>query len=242
MKPRTHKQDTRVIVYDADLIEHPGTELFDPESWEQSGSLVGRAEGRGSALLLETSFGPAVLRRYLRGGWPARISRDRYLFTGFGRSRPLAEFNILLTLSGMGLPVPHPLAAQCVRDGLFYTGSLMTRRIPDVVPLAELLGRSEAGADLWRACGACIRRFHDRGLVHADLNARNILVQDPETVYLIDFDRARIRKGAQRSFEANLKRLRRSLDKLWPGGQRQSLEKCWLSLMQGYRVHSEVLV
>ena len=242
MKPQTHKQDSQVIVYDADCIEQPGTQLFDAESWEKSGSLVGLAEGRGSALLLETSFGPAVLRRYLRGGQAARFSRDRYFFTGFERSRPLQEFNVLVTLQSMGLPVPHPLAAQCVRDGLFYTGSLLTRRIPDVVPLADLLGREEAGPELWRATGACIRRFHEQGVVHADLNARNILVRGLETVYLIDFDRASVKKDAHRSFEANLRRLRRSLEKLWPGGERQNLEKCWSTLMQGYRVHPEVFL
>jgi len=240
VKPRTHKQNTQVIVYDADCIEQPGTELFDAESWEQSGSLVGLAEGRGSALLLETSFGLAVLRRYLRGGQAARFSRDHYFFTGFERSRPLLEFNILVSLQSLGLPAPHPLAAQCVRDGLFYSGSLLTRRIPDVVPLADLLGCEEAGAELWRAIGACIRRFHEQGVVHADLNARNILVRGHETVYLIDFDRARIEKDAHRSFEANLRRLRRSLEKLWPGGERQNLEECWSALMQGYRVQPEV--
>ena len=115
--------------------------LFDAESWEQSGGLVGLAEGRGSALLLETSFGPAVLRRYLRGGQAARFSRDRYFFTGFEHSRPLLEFNILATLQPLGLAGRLiRLHAQCIRDGLFYTGSLLTRRIPDVVPLAEPVG------------------------------------------------------------------------------------------------------
>ena len=209
--------------------------MFNAESWQQNGGLVGLAEGRGSALLLETAYGPAVLRRYLRGGWAARFSRDRYLFTGFERSRPVAEFRLLATLWSQGLPVPQPLAAQCVRHGIFYTGSLMTRRILDVVPLADLLASDEAGCELWRATGACIRRFHERGVVHADLNARNILVGHPAAVYLIDFDRARISKGAQRSFGANLGRLRRSLDKLWPGSKADQLESDWSCLLEGYR-------
>ncbi len=242
MKPRTHKQDSQVIVYDADSIKQLDTQLFDADSWEQSGGLVGLAEGRGSALLLETAFGPAVLRRYLRGGWAARFSRDRYLFTGFERSRPLAEFRLLAMLRAQDLPVPHPLAAQCMRNGIFYTGSLMTKRIPDVVPLADLLGSVEAGCELWRATGACIRRFHQQGVVHADLNARNIMVRDSAAVYLIDFDRARISKGAHRSFEANLRRLRRSLDKLWPGSKKDQLESCWSCLLEGYREQPEAVV
>jgi len=234
VKPRTHKKDSRVIVYDADCIEQAGPQLFDPDFWQRKGVVVGVAEGRGSALLLDTDFGPAVLRQCLRGGWPARISRKHYFFTGFDRSRPLAEFNMLARLRVLGLPVPHPLAAQCVRAGFLYSGSLLTRRIMDVVPLADLLGSTDAGPELWRETGACIRRFHDQGVVHADLNARNILIRDNESVYLIDFDRAKVQKGAQGSFKSNLSRLRRSLDKLWPASAPDRLDACWARLLEAY--------
>jgi 3-deoxy-D-manno-octulosonic acid kinase len=234
MKPRTQKKDSSVIVYDADCIEQAGPPLFDADAWQRNGSVVGVAEGRGSTLLLDTDFGPAVLRQCLRGGWPARISRKHYLFTGFQRSRPLAEFSILARLQALGLPAPHPLAAQCVRAGIFYTGSLLTRRIMDTVPLADLLGSTDPGFELWRATGACIRRFHEEGVVHADLNARNILIRDHAAVYLIDFDRAKIRKGARASFAGNIRRLKRSLDKLWPSGDSGRLQACWASLLEAY--------
>ena len=138
MKLSTHKQDSRVIVYDADLIQQPGAHLFVAETWERSGCVVGQAPGRSSALFLETSFGPAVLRHYLRGGWAAYLSRNRYVYTGLERSRPIAEFQMLDRLHKAGLPVPRPLAAQCAREGLFYSGDLMTRRLLDVIPLADL--------------------------------------------------------------------------------------------------------
>lgn len=224
------------------------SQLFDEEAWKRSGSLVGVAEGRGSALLLETSFGPAVLRRYLRGGWAARFSRDRYIFTGYQRSRPVAEFNILVRLQELGLPVPHPLAAQCHRVGWLYTGSLITRRIENVVPLADLLGADPQGADLqgigsagdeqWSAVGKCIRNFHEHGVVHADLNARNILIRGTDDVYLIDFDRARIVNTGRGLFESNLRRLRRSLDKLWPKGQEDKFQQLWACLLKAYRAES----
>ena len=67
--------------------------------------------------------------------------------------------------------------------------------------------------DAWAAIGRCIRRFHDYGLCHADLNAHNILLRGDREVFLIDFDRcARRQPGMWR--DANLARLRRSLDKL----------------------------
>ena len=186
MNPRAHKLNSQIIVYDADSIARVNTRLFDEEAWKHSGKLVGTAEGRGTALFLETDFGPVVLRRYLRGGWAARFSQDRYLFTGFQRSRPVVEFNILLKLWSMDLPVPQPLAAQCVRSGLFYTGSLMTRRIENVVPFAELIMREPGKHKLWSAVGHCIRNFHKNGVVHADLNARNILIDDEDRVYPSD--------------------------------------------------------
>jgi 3-deoxy-D-manno-octulosonic acid kinase len=234
VKARTHKQDSLLIVYDADCIQHPGTQLFDPEYWRCQDAVAGEAEGRGRALLLETGFAPAVLRQYLRGGWAARVSQDRYVFAGFDRARPVMEFNMLKNLSAAGLPVPEPLAAMCRREGAFYTGWLMTRRIMGVSPLADLARKRWDDPSLWRATGACIRGFHDFGLVHADLNARNILVGEGDCVYLIDFDRARLREGDFRAYLANLRRLQRSLEKLWPDTIPDRLEQCWRSLLEGY--------
>jgi len=230
----THKQDSLVIVYDADCIRQPGVHLFDPEYWRREGGLVGEAEGRGSAHFLETAFAPAVLRKYLRGGQAARFSKDRYLFTGFERSRPVAEFRMLEKLAGDGLPVSEPLAALCSRQGLFYTGWLMTRRIMDALPLADRLGAPGDESSLWGGVGSTIRQFHDHGVVHADLNARNILTGPENRIYLIDFDRARIRPGDKRAFQANLRRLRRSLIKLWPDSSEAGLEDCWTKLLEGY--------
>ena len=230
----THKQDSLLIVYDADQIRHPGEHLFEPEHWRGQGAVVGEAPGRGTALLLETEFGPAVLRQYLRGGWAARVSRDRYHFSGFDRSRPVQEFRILEELLAIGLPVPEPLAAMCLRDGSLYTAWLLMRRIMNVTPLADLIeGRSDDPV-LWRTTGAEICRFHQAGVIHADLNARNILVGEGDHIHLIDFDRARLRKGDSSAFRSNLKRLHRSLQKVWPRPFRGRLEACWTQLLEGY--------
>lgn len=226
-----HKQDSSIIVYDADLIQQPGTHLFAADDWERSGSIVGQAPGRGNALFLESGFGPAVLRRYLRGGWAAQLSREHYLYTGFERSRPVVEFYLLARLFEQGLPVPRPLAALCARKGFYYSGDLITRRLLNVVPLADLTGSRQNDREMWHATGACIRTFHNHGVVHADLNARNILIGRENSVYLIDFDRARIRAGAGRLFEANLNRLQRSLQKFLSSRQ---VEQGWHYFQRGY--------
>ena len=234
MKIRSHRQESLAIVYDADRVQQPAPALFDPEHWKRQGGLAGLAIGRGSALLLETEFGPAVLRQYLRGGWPARLSRDRYFFTGYDRSRPLAEFRMLAALRELGLPVPEPLAALCQRRGLLYRGWLLMQRILQAQPLADLLGSCSRDTARWRQVGAVIRDFHDAGVVHADLNARNILVAEDDSIYLVDFDRARLSVGDAGAFRGNLERLKRSLDKLWPLAKDDGLAECWGELLSGY--------
>jgi len=235
VKSGTYRQDSLLIVYDAEQVQHPREDLFDPGYWKKRGCVTGEAVGRGSAWFVDAPFGAAVLRRYLRGGMVARISRDRYLFTGWRRSRPVAEFHVLARLASAGLPVPAPLAAAVRRRGLVYTGALITRRIPDARPLADLLPGSAQDDGLWRRVGACVRRFHDAGLIHADLNARNILVDEDGSVFLIDFDRSRIRHGAARRFRRNLMRLHRSLVKLWPAEQtKDRLAASWAELERGY--------
>jgi len=235
VKIRSYKQDSTAIVYDADRIHQPDPQLFDPDYWQGRGCVVGRAVGRGSALLLETPFGPAVLRQYLRGGWPARFSRERYLFTGLERSRPLAEFNMLASLATRDLPAPAPLAALCQRQGLFYRGWLLMERILHVQALADLIRERSNSPALWRGVGATIARFHLAGVVHADLNARNILVGRDDAVHLVDFDRARFAGSNAAACRANLQRLRRSLEKVWPEAERARLEPCWAELQRGYQ-------
>ena len=208
--------------------------LFDESWWRGQGLVRGEAVGRGTALFLDTPFGEAVLRRYLRGGIPGRLVRDRYLYTGRERTRPVAEFRLLARLHEAGLPVPAPLAAMVSRAGLTYTGSLLMARIPDAVPAADRLSEFAGQADAWARIGACIRRFHRHDVVHADLNARNILVDGAGRVFLIDFDRARVAPGADRAFAGNLNRLRRSLEKLWPTSSWDRLDVCWSNLEAGY--------
>lgn len=234
MKVETIFKSNCAIVYDGDSITEPEAQWFDPDHWAGLGLLRGSAPGRGAALFLDTPAGAAVLRRFARGGWAAHLSKDRYIFTGFGRSRPFREFRLLASMEQQGLPVPHPLAAICCRHGLLSQGALLTRRIPDVSSLADYL--PDGPDDLvWRAIGACIARFHRAGIRHPDLNARNILLQDRgRQIYLLDFDRGQEGRPGAVDGRPNLARLRRSLTKLWPPSGSSVLEERWASLLEGY--------
>jgi 3-deoxy-D-manno-octulosonic acid kinase len=75
-----------------------------------------------------------------------------------------------------------------------------------------LLQQGRLARRTWQDVGSCIRRFHDAGYCHADLNSRNILVDAAQKIWLLDWDRGRRqRSGAWR--EANLGRLQRDLEK-----------------------------
>ncbi|MGH8640566.1 MAG: lipopolysaccharide kinase InaA family protein, partial [Burkholderiales bacterium] len=92
----------------------------------------------------------------------------------------------------------------------------------------------------WRAVGRCIRRFHDRGVYHADLTANNILIDGAERISLIDLDRGGLRTpGPWRA--ANLSRLKRSLLKICrelPADRFGPAD--WTALQEAYGSGSEV--
>jgi 3-deoxy-D-manno-octulosonic acid kinase len=191
----------------------PTVPWFEPRFWIARGAVVGEFAGRGAPVLFEHEGRRFVLRHYRRGGLIARISDDRYVWTGESRTRSVHELQLLLRLHAAGLPVPRPVAARYERDGMVYRGDLITEYLTDTQTLAQRLDAGELGLSVWAAIGRCLRRFHDFGLCHVDLNAHNILLRGEDAVFLIDFDRCTRRKPGLWA-DANLARLRRSLDKL----------------------------
>jgi 3-deoxy-D-manno-octulosonic acid kinase len=238
MKPAIQIKKSMAIVYDASLMDAPGADYFSVDFWDSQQALVGEATGRGSAWFIDSPVGPVVLRQYLRGGWVAAFNRQSYFFTLVLRSRPLREFRLLSALYELGLPVPRPIAALCEHHGFISTGKIITARILSAQTLADTLpGKtrsSDVGDDLWGSVGKCIRRFHDAGVWHADLNARNILLDAESQVFLIDFDRARFRPGTTVKGEGNLSRLKRSLAKFWPAEDQDAMRPAWMQLKAGY--------
>ena len=239
MKSVVHMQKSLAVVYDASLLDAPGVEFFSTDFWKSRQALIGEAVGRGSAWFIDAPFGPVVLRQYLRGGWVAKFSRNRYFFATVSRSRPFREYHLLAALYEQGLPVPRPVAALCEHRGIRSTGALMTARISSAQTLADLLpgfsGVRETDTEFWESIGRCIRRFHDAGVWHADLNARNILLDAAQQVFLIDFDRARFTPGKAVNGKGNLDRFKRSLAKFWPTGELPALQSAWVQVMAGYR-------
>lgn len=209
--PRSFSDDQQFALVAEPFAETFRFAWFDADHWAREASLVGSG-GRGAAWFIDSALGQWVLRHYRRGGLPGRwLTRD-YLYLGHERARSISEFRLLLNMAAQGLPVPRPVAAYCRRRGLLYQAALIIERIADAQSLTELKDPDQR--HWWRAAGRCIRRFHDKGVYHADLNTDNILIApDSGTVYLIDFDRGRYHQDRRAEApwkQANLARLKRS--------------------------------
>jgi 3-deoxy-D-manno-octulosonic acid kinase len=231
------KTETGAILYDRAVINHLSDASFSPEGWQRADPVTGslRSAGRGNTTIVGDGDAEFVLRHYRRGGLPGRVNRDRYLWLGDERVRSFDEFRLLATLTGMGLPVPRPAAARyCRVAGFFYTADLLTVRLPGIRTLSDRLIERAAGRDFWRAIGAGIRRFHEAGVCHADLNAYNIQIDANDGLVLLDFDRGRLLPPGPWQ-QRNLARLYRSLRKVRRLEPRIAFsDAVWQQLMQGY--------
>lgn len=230
---RIGRSGESVILYDASLTDQPPPGWFDPDHWR--GAATAAAAGRGGTHFIRNGDRDWVLRHYRRGGAVARIADDEFFWAGEARVRAFAEWRLLDRMRRCGLPVPRPVAARYVHQGLIYRADLITERLPDVQALSTRLPAGQGDEGLWRRVGACIARFHRAGFCHADLNVHNIQVGADGSVFLLDFDRGRHMRRAGRWQEANLQRLHRSLHKISRDGRTAFPGGAWAALLAGYR-------
>jgi 3-deoxy-D-manno-octulosonic acid kinase len=224
------------ILYDASLVEHPNAALFDIDMAQQNADSKSLAQGRGHAVFFRYQQHDFVLKHYHRGGKMAALLQDRYIGVDCNKSRSFREWRLLKHMNAIGLPVPAPVAASCFNCGLVYRADLITLRLSNAVTLADYLLENVCDESLWDAIGACIRRFHDQAVYHADLNARNILLNtETNAVYLIDFDKGGIRYLGESWKASNLARLQRSLLKFKSLNNVFNFnQENWSALLGGY--------
>lgn len=227
----------QAILYDPRMLANPDPEHFSTTYWREKDAVSGQAlTGRQPPLYVLYQDLELVLRSFQHGGTFQSLTRDRFLWSGNKSSRAWQEWRLLALLTGKGLPVPRPVAALVSRRGLLYTAAILTLRIPGARPLSEHLPPCALDAGIWHQLGRLVARFHLAGADHADLNAHNILLDTHGKLWLVDFDKGRIRNPQHRGWQqANLKRLKRSLDKI--NVQRTGLALApdlWLKILRGY--------
>ena len=201
------------------------TGLFDADatSIEKMEGIM-KLGGRGTvySVPLPSSGRRIVVRCSRRGGFGGALLKDKY----WGSRRPFRELAVTEKMRKAGIPVPEMLAVIARRAlGPFFTTVIVTRLIENAVNLADFLqecgtdrgciGRKKAVID---ATACLVRRMHDAGFLHADLQAKNILVQQREEsneIFVVDLDGARhLCSLGNKPREKNLFRLNRSIAKL----------------------------
>jgi 3-deoxy-D-manno-octulosonic acid kinase len=224
------------ILFDRDIFGDISDADFTAAHWQASSPVAGglRSAGRGNTMIVRGDQGEFVLRHFLRGGLIGRLVSDSYLWLGEEATRPFSEWRLLAELRDMELPVPKPVAARYVRRGLTYRADMLTALIPDVMPLSQRIAERRCVEDFWQKLGSGIAHFHKAGVFHADLNAYNVQLDKNDKLWLIDFDRGRLRQPGSWQ-QKNLARLRRSLQKIKRlDPVLQFSEANWDALLEGY--------
>ena len=225
------------IITNKDLYPDINPDWFNDKYWLNQGRLLGASSGRGSAWMIKSGNEKMMLRHYYRGGFPAKFNKDKYLWTGLNQTRSFNEYRLLAKMVAMKLPVPVPVAAQVSKIGLFYQANILIKYIPHDSTFAGLLNTS-CSEKIWFQTGKTIALFHNKGIYHADLNANNILINSNE-VYLIDFDHSKQSPRKNIWQNANIKRLKRSIDKLTTDDHIAANDKKWLVLKKAYNENTE---
>jgi 3-deoxy-D-manno-octulosonic acid kinase len=220
-----HRVADATLVFDASLApELIGLRLADPDARKR---LFARAplRGRGAApsvgLRRDVSV---ILRRYQHGG----------VFGGFtgmlhlGLSRALEELRVTARAEASGAPVPHVVClALWPAAGPFWSALIGTREERGARDLYEVLAASDDARTrlpLLREVGTAVRKLHEAGVDHRDLQLHNVLVAEEggkRRIVVIDLDRAIYHSSGRLSSRLrarSLGRLFRSAVKngLWP--------------------------
>lgn len=169
--------------------------------------------GRGTAWAIKPDGEYWLVRHYHRGGMVAPLLHDRY--AKWAGNRALNELQVSITARARGIPTPQVVAAAAYPGPLFSRFDMAVEFIDHARDLAQLLfeDRIVAADDIARAAAA-ISTSVRHGLIHPDLNLKNILVTR-SNAYVLDLDRCTLEEDRVSAAAADRmrKRFLRSLTK-----------------------------
>lgn len=222
-----------MVWFDDEIITDPSQALFDAQYWQEQDKVVGSATGRGTTWFVQLENMQAALRHYRRGGLFGKIVKDHYWFTGWEQTRSLQEFNLLRVLIESGVNVPRPIAARAVKTGLTYRADLLSERIPNAKDLVSILPDNPLPEAMYQKVGQEIAKMHNANVNHTDLNIHNILIDEQEKIWIIDFDKCCQQPDGDWK-QGNLERLKRSFLKEQDKRQIKWQETDFEALLDGY--------
>jgi len=193
-----------------------------------------RTGGRGQLRRIALPDGVAVVRRSVRGGVLGPLLGHWSLDGG----RFLREISLSEAMRRRGIPTPEMIGGVRWRrfPGLFRW-EIATREVEGARTLAEALDQEADRAAVGRlleTTARLLRRFHDAGFLHRDLNAHNIIFAPGGEAMIVDLDGGRLMaKVSPRLRLRNLARLYRSLHKLGVAPRVVS-DADWLRFFEAY--------
>ena len=191
-----------------------GLDHFSPEYLQQQQLVSRTATGRGTVYFFSPpkSQLTMVLRAYLRGGLVAKFNRNIFWFSGTKNIRCAKELAILQHLQQHHVNVPKPIAAMASKHLLGYSASIITGAIENAQELHSMLTLHSVDNSVWAKVGQEIKKMHNAGVCHDDINVKNVLIDKQQQVHLLDFDKCDITPDTHWQ-SANLARFKRSIDK-----------------------------
>lgn len=157
-------------------------------------------------------IGSVVIKHYRRGGIIRYLIKQRYLKWGKTRSR--MEYELLQKVRSLGINAPEPVAFAD-RGRLFYQCWLVTREIKDHQTLAQLshLNQEKVRIVLKEVVKQVSILIKNK-ILHVDLHPGNVIVDNQNKVYLLDFDQARIFSRGENALRGRyLRRWNRAIQK-----------------------------
>lgn len=167
------------------LVEQHGTLFGVAAAMPQ----VARLEGRGLAIAARFGGEVWLVRHYRRGGAVMSMLGDRYLRSAV--PRPLQELCVSEAARARGIPTPQVKAGAWYTSGLFRRCDIATEYIPESHDLARAIFEKHHRDVAIKAAADLIRNIISNGLVHRDLNLKNVLIAGSHA-YVIDLDRCEV--------------------------------------------------
>ncbi len=169
--------------------------------------------GRSSVTIAQLEgIGSVVIKHYARGGIIRHIVRRSYV--KWGKTRSQLEYESLQRVGSLGVNVPEPIA-YAYQGRLFYRAWLVTREINPQKTLAELSRIDEAQARIaMKEVVIQVATLIRNNIHHVDLHPGNVLVENADRVFIIDFDKSSLSRGNRDKLrDKYLRRWRRAVTK-----------------------------
>jgi 3-deoxy-D-manno-octulosonic acid kinase len=157
-------------------------------------------------------IGSVVIKYYRRGGAIRYLIKKRYL--KFGKTRCQVEYELLQKARSLGINAPEPVAFA-FKGRLFYQCWLVTREIQDHQTLVQISRSNEEQARMaMKAVVKQVSMLIKNKILHADLHPGNVIVNNQNQVYLLDFDKGGIFHGNKNALRTRyLHRWNRAIQK-----------------------------